>query len=192
VTVKTFGLGCLAVLVLLLGYGGYLVVNRWVYATVGDRYEVRRNRFTGRVEVKDQGQWRQTTDPRPLGDALSEDDLRRVRLTDLAWSRSGFLCGTATVAPGGGPLSGRLAFQMVVVGSNGKRRLIESERNLRYRVDWEPGRPTPFALYTEFRPPESGERSFITLVPVLLDAAGAAPGSGRLPTASAPSPYDRP
>jgi len=191
VTVRQLGVGCLGVIVLLLGYVGFLLFNQWVPQTVG-RYETIRNRFTGKVQIKHEGRFQETVSLTPTPNALTADELRRIRLSDVAWGKHSLLTGTATVAPGE-PLRGRLAFQIVVLGGNDKRRLIESERNLRRTVDWPGGATIPFVLDTEFRLPAPGEKTSLTLVPVLLEGAAAGDPVGKaakikLPTAPVAPP----
>ena len=169
-TVRTFGIVVLVLFVALLGYLGYLFARRWEPQQVG-RYEVRRNRFTGIVEVKNGENWEQTLRNDPYADALSEADLQRVTLRDVAFGeRWGLLCATAVVKPGAPPVKGRLALQLVVLGPDNKRRLTESERVMRTAVDWPAGGSIPIAVATGLTPPGPKDSFRVSLVTVHSEA----------------------
>ena len=168
--IRTFGVIVLVLFVALLGYLGYLFAKRWEPYTVGGKYEVRRNRITGIVEIRNNGKWEQSLRNDPYADTLSDADLQRVTLRDVAFGDRGLLCATAVVKPGGPPVKGRLAVQAVILGPDNKRRTIQSERVMRGTVDWPAGATVPFVVATGVDPPAPKETFRVALITVHSEA----------------------
>jgi len=174
VSVRTFGIVLLVLAVGILGYVGYLFANQWEPYAVGDRYEVRRNRFTGIVEIRREGNWVRSFEDNPYADALSEADLQRVTLRDVAWGRERGLLGVTAVVKPGAPVKGRLGVQVIILGPDGKRRVTESERVLRGAVDWPGGSQVPFVVPTGLTPPGPKYTYKVPLVPLFSEAGSGA------------------
>jgi hypothetical protein len=136
----------------LLGYGVYLLITQWQYFRIAD-YEVRRNRFTGIAQVRDNSAWTNfATDP--YGESLTEDQVRRIRIENIAWGPAGLLCARATNLTSE-PIQGRLAFRIVL--HDAKTGKFQRDRSLRATVDLPAGRPTPFVLRTDLFTPDANK-----------------------------------
>lgn len=162
--IKNFGIGCGVIVIALLVFLVYRLANPWEPMHFNG-YEVQRNRFTERVRLRVEDTWVESLDNNPSADAIPENELKRAKLSDLAFGPHGYLCGKITVA-GDKPLQGRLALLITVKQkANGKRRIIESERAMRCNVDWSPG-VHPFVLNTGMTPPSSAEKFAVTVTQV--------------------------
>jgi hypothetical protein len=164
-TIKTFGIGCGAVVLGLLVFLGYRVANPWEFFTFSG-YEVRRNRLTERIEVKTGDTWQVALNNDPYAPTVSEADLARVKLVDAAFGPNAYFCGKVTVS-GNKPVVGRLAFLINVADiKTGKRRTIQSERALRCNVNFKPGPPQTFVIHTDMTLPTRDEKYRVELIPV--------------------------
>ncbi|HVK04395.1 MAG TPA: hypothetical protein VM490_13035, partial [Armatimonadaceae bacterium] len=126
--------------------------------------------ITGIVEIRNNGKWEQSLRNDPYADTLSDADLQRVTLRDVAFGDRGLLCATAVVKPGGPPVKGRLAVQAVILGPDNKRRTIQSERVMRGTVDWPAGATVPFVVATGVDPPAPKETFRVALITVHSEA----------------------
>ena len=164
-TIKTFGIGCGAVVLAVLTFAGYRLANPWETFRFSG-YEVRRNRLTERVQIHTDGAWQPALNNDSYSPTLSERDIARVKLRNLAFGPRGYFCGQASVT-GNTPVAGRLAVNITVRDRNGgRRRTIESERSLRCNVSFRPGVPQTFVIHSDMTPPNRLEQFAVILVPI--------------------------
>jgi hypothetical protein len=121
----------------------------WIPVPV-PRYEVRSNRFTGIVQVKDGDRWTHFR-PDPYSEALTREQLQRLRVTDVAWGPNGVLCARGENLSDQ-PLTGRIAFRIIL--RDAKVGKFQRDRSLRESVDFPPRRVTPFVLRTDIPTPD--------------------------------------
>jgi hypothetical protein len=140
----------------------YLVAAMWLRVPVPG-YEVRRNRFTGIVQVRDGDRWNHFR-PDPYSASLTAEDFKRLRITDAAWGPGGILCGRAENISDQ-PVTGRVSFRIVIREARGQGKFLR-DRSLRESVDFPPKRVTPFVLRTNLTTPDPAEtRTDINLEP---------------------------
>jgi hypothetical protein len=150
VTVKTFAAIVGALIVLLLAYLAYRVVNRWEYQKLGP-YAIRRDAFTGAVQIEQNGTYVTSFQNDVYATPLGAEELKRVQIIEPVWDHTGLLCARALVAPGG-PIRGRFALHIIIREAGRDKRL--RDRSLRVTADWPGGALTPFALRTGLTPPD--------------------------------------
>lgn len=167
-TIKTFGIGCGAVLLAVTGFVGWRVAMPWETFTFGG-YEVRRNRITEKAQLKIGDSWANALNTNRFDQSapnVPESELPRVNLSKLAFGERGYFCGVMT-ATGTTPIAGRLAVNITVRDTFTKRRReIESERSLRCNVSLAPGVPQTFLLQTDMTVPRKTETFEAKLVPI--------------------------
>lgn len=172
-TIKTFGIGCGTLLLLLLGYGVFRLTHLWEYESVGP-YAVRRNTLTGIVEIDTGGgSYARSFENNQYADPIPPEDLKRLKIEAPAWDPVGVLCGRATVAPGK-PIKGRMALEITILDTKLHKRL--RDRSMRITMDWPAGASTPFALRTNMTPPQNtNEQAILTPQPTLYSGESSAP-----------------
>ena len=164
-TIKTFGIGCGAVVLAVLTFAGYRLANPWETFRFSG-YEVRRNRFTERVQLRTGDTWQPALNNDSYAPTVPEADLARIKLASFAFGERGYFCGTATVI-GDKPVTGRLAFNITVRDkTTQRRRTIESERSLRCNVNFQPGASQSFVIHSDMTPPNRFEKFVVVIVPV--------------------------
>ena len=152
------GLGIVALL--LFAVGVWRVVNQWEYQTIGS-FQVRRNLLWGTVQLKTGDDWRASFVNDRFAPPISDTDLRRVRIVDVAWGRDGILCARALVAPGA-PIKGRLALRVQIQEVHQTKHI--RDQSVRQTVDWPAGGMTPFALRTGLSAPGADDTNLETVV----------------------------
>lgn len=152
-SIRTFGIAAAVVLLLLAGYGVSLIFNQWQHFSAG-AYEIRYNRLTGVAQVKAGGEWASFRKD-PYAQALSQADLKRLTIRDIAWGPDGLLCATA-INRTGTPVRGRLAFHVLIRDAFDNK--FVKDRTLRETVDFPPNSETAFLVQTGLETPDLVQR----------------------------------
>lgn len=138
-------------------------VNAWEYQTIG-KIHVRRHVLRGVVEVERQGHYIAPFQIDPQAPSLTTDDLKSIKITELAWGENGLLCGRVVTAPGK-PIKGRLVFTVEILETKEGKRV--RDRGIRATVDWPAGAETDIVLSTDLSKPIFNQQTRVHLEPIL-------------------------
>jgi hypothetical protein len=124
---------------------------------------VRRNRLTGIAQVKIGEVWTDYQDD-PYSEAIPQERLQDIRLTNVAWGADGLLCVRAENRSET-PVRGRVAFHIIRRKSTDMRML--PDRTLRVTIDIAPKATIPLLIRTNLPTPDPKRlRTTVELQPV--------------------------
>lgn len=165
-SIRTLGKVFALAAVLAAGYGIFLLVKQWEYLPIGP-YEVRRNRVTGKVQVKAGEKWA-AFETDPYAAPLTPEELKRITIKEAAWGGDGILCARI-VNVSDQPLKGRLGFSIVLRDAFDNKWV--KERTLRQTIDLPARSDTPFVLNTGMETPDTRTRK-TAIFPVPTNYSG--------------------
>lgn len=154
--------GGIALLLFFVGIT-YWALNAWEYQTIGT-IRVRRHVLRGVVEVERGGTYVAPFEVDPQAATVSKEQLKTIKITNLAWGSNGLLCGRVVTAPGT-PIKGRLVFGIEILETKEGKRV--RDRALRATVDWPAGAQIDIVLSTDLSRPIRNQQTRVHLEPVL-------------------------
>lgn len=137
----------------------WLTLTQWRYTEIGG-ITVRKNILTGIVQMRVNDGWAVPFRNDKDAPRLSGADFVAIRLEGIAWGPDGLLSGYAQNLSPSKPVEGRLAFLVILRGSDGKR---IKDRSLPQTVEWPAGQRTPFVLRTGWATPQMSEKASVRL-----------------------------
>ena len=149
-------------LVVVLSGGIVWVVNAWDYQTIG-KVRTRRHLLRGVVEVERGGHYISPFEIDPQAPSVTEEHLKSIKITNLAWGDHGLLCGTVVTAPGK-PIKGRLVFTIEILETKEGKRV--RDRGLRATVDWPADARTEIVLSTDLSKPIRNQQTRLYFEPI--------------------------